>query len=138
MSLFEKWRKLDFNEIFNKAAKSAFNKYKKVTIELNQAQLDKGLNRKGKKLSPYSDKYKKVRQKAGLQTSKKDLKFNGDFRRDFYSIAFDTFVEWGSKHRLADILEGQYPNIYGIPKKDMPEFIEKYLIPEIKIMIKAA
>jgi hypothetical protein len=115
-------------EIF-KWIKEGFSIYKDEAINLNKQQLSAGMDSTSKNLSPYSKPYERVRRKYGRPTSPKDLNLTGGHYKGFYGLALDSYFEQGSKDLKADILEHNYPNIYGIPTEQLDSFLETFIWP---------
>ena len=134
MDWFEEWG--EFSKSLDGKVQNwireAFSIYKDEAITLNKEQLSKGMTSEGVQLSPYSNPYKKVRIKYGRPTSPKDLNLKGGFYKGFYGISLDKYFEQGSKDWKADILEHNYPNIYGIPVDQLDSFLETYIWPHIQ------
>ena len=83
-------------------------KHKDDIIELNQSQLQKGVDSEGQRLKAYSSPYEKVRRKKGLQTANTDLKFEGDFYKYMYVALGKTMGKVGSTDGKEGVLEWRY------------------------------
>jgi hypothetical protein len=134
MEWFEEWGEIanSLDKNLNTWIKEGFSIYKDQAIELNKGQLSEGKDTKGTALSPYSTPYKRKRIKAGLQVSRKDLNFTGEHYKGFYGLALQNYFEMGSKDWKADILEHNYPGIYGIPEADLDDFLDAFIWPHVQ------
>lgn len=124
-------------QVIDNTIKSAVTKYGFVIKNYNIVnQLDeKGEDSKGKKLSNkgYSNPYKRIRIKAGLQVSYVDTHFTGKFHANLQIIAED-----GQFKITSDIDYGEHvikrygKEMLGIQKQYLQDFVDKYLIEELK------
>lgn len=91
--------------------------------ELNQQQLDKGLDSKGKDLGPYKNFNYKGRFRP------KDLLRTGEWRGKFTVTAGKKEAILFSQDRKDDLLTGEYgPDIHGVPRQQYPT-IEEAILP---------
>lgn len=104
------------------------NAHRNDIIELNREQLSRGIKSTGERLSPYrSELYKKKRQRAGLQTKDKDLKFTGTLWGQMYSLAFEKFTEVGSKDKKEIWVEGmEGTEIWGLTDESIDKLLFDY------------
>jgi hypothetical protein len=108
--MLEDWIEEVNNIDLGEVIKESVLQFEDVILQMNKEQLDKGESSEGWHFSPYSAPYAKWRQKRGLQTANKDFKVTGEFRDDFYLLAFNKFYEVGSKNRKAEWLENKWSN----------------------------
>jgi hypothetical protein len=136
----DEWGNINLDNV----AVRAFNKVKEQAADVNRKQLEQGKDVEGSLLPPYSKQYAKKRQKAGLQTAVKDLKFTGKFHKEIYAFAFDNYVEMGSKDPKEAFLytewkKANWGDFFGISDNELTdEFMESFkdaLIEEIKYAI---
>lgn len=98
--MIEDWGKIKVDE--NKVWKDSVEELRKQIILMNQDQLKQGFDAKGMKLPPYSNPYAR---KKGVSRTPKTLNAKGGFYSSFYVLAFDKFIEVGSKDWKAGFLE---------------------------------
>ena len=96
--------KIDPNDIM----RMVLNNHKDDIIDLNQKQLQKGMDSENKRLHPYSSPYAKARSKIGLQTENTDLKFHGDFYKYMYVALEKSGGRVGSTDGKEGVLEWRY------------------------------
>jgi hypothetical protein len=95
-------------------------------IELNQEQLSEGTKSTSKRLSPYSEPYKKFRRKLGLQTANKDLKVTGAFWDAMYANPTKLYTIVGSrdyKEKYLEAMEGS--EIFGLTEESLNDLFFK-------------
>ncbi|MDB0602164.1 hypothetical protein PL373_13600 [Tenacibaculum maritimum] len=128
-------------KVIDETVKNAVTKYGFVIKNYNIVnQLDeKGENSLGKKLDyklpkkGYSNPYKRVRIKAGLQVQYVDTHFTGKFHASIQIVAED-----GQFKITSDIDYGEHvirrygKEMLGIQKQYLQDFVDKYLIEELK------
>lgn len=129
-------------EVIDETIKDAVTKYGFVIKNYNTVkQLDeKGEDSEGNKLvnkktkTPgYTNPYKRLRLKRGLQVSYVDTHFSGEFHASFQIIAED-----GQFRIVSDIDYGEYvvknygEKILGIQRQYLQDFVNTYLIDELK------
>jgi hypothetical protein len=98
-------------------------------------QLDeKGEDSEGKKLSPsYSNPYKKIRIKRGLQVKYVDTHFTGEFHANLEIVAEDGQFKITSTLDYGEHVIRRYGKaMLGIQKRYLEDFTNTYLITELK------
>jgi hypothetical protein len=76
-------------------------------------------------LSPYSPSWRRVRSRAGLQTSVKDLKFTGRFHDEMYVFVSEDIMIYSEDWKAA-ILESAYKDIFGLTKENLDIFLSVF------------
>jgi hypothetical protein len=116
--MIEEWGhiKVDTDKIW----KDSINELKTQIISMNQNQLLAGFDAKGMKLPPYSSPYAR---RKGKPIQPKTLKDKGSFHKGFYALAFDEFVEIGSRDWKESFLESKWGNIHGLTDENLQELI---------------
>lgn len=131
MDLFKEWisavKSVDPFEVLREVLKE----HHADIIELNQLQLDKGIKADGTRLSPYSEPYKKLRRRMGLQAANKDLKFTGDFRDAMYANPTKDYTIIGSRDFKEKFLEKMEGNeIQGLTDESIESLLWDYGVAE--------
>jgi len=121
--MVEDWGQIKIDE--NKVWKDSVNELRQQIILMNQNQLKAGFDAKGMKLPPYSSPYALKKRKP---VQPKTLYDTGAFHKGFYALAFDNFIEIGSKDWKEAILESAYPDLHGLTDENIKEF-QNLLIP---------
>jgi hypothetical protein len=116
------WGNIKIDE--DKVWKDSVNELKTNLILMNQEQLKQGFDSTGTKLPPYSSPYAKKKRKS-LQP--KTLNDTGAFYKGFYVLAFDKFIEMGSKDWKEAILENNWGKIHGLTEENLQEFRTMFL-----------
>jgi hypothetical protein len=91
---------------------------------MNQEQLKKGLDSTGKQLPPYTSPYAR---KKGVSKTPKTLNDKGGFYKGFYVLAFDKFIEMGSRDWKEAILENKWGHIHGLTEENLQEFRDLFI-----------
>jgi len=126
-------QRLDIMKAVNQSFKS--DKVQEEVIKVNQSQLfDKGELATGKKLSKYSEPYKKLRRKNGLRVDIKQHYFSGNMFNDMYAKASGYGLEIGSTASYTKYLEGGGDN-FGVQKSNI-ERVKVAMLPTIQINFK--
>jgi len=104
----------------DKVWKDSVNELKTHLILMNQEQLKQGFDSTGKQLPPYTSPYAR---KKGVPKTPKTLNDKGGFYKDFYVLAFDKFIEMGSRDWKEYILEYHWGDkIHGLTEENLQEF----------------
>lgn len=125
----------------NKVIIETLRSDKKPLLDKNREQLERGVKTDDSAIVPgYSSRYKRARQRKGLQTSKVDLKVSGDLYKglDYYTTnketIFFTRVEYGQY--LANRYAMKPSHIYGVTdenlKKAFDEVYKKIMMQIVK------
>ena len=105
---------------------------------ITNKQLDqKGEDALGNKLKPaYSEGYKRIRVKQGLQTAHVDTHFTGKFHASLYIQTREKeFQVYAMVDYQKNIISRYGINILKVQQDYLNEFVEKYITPELKKMI---
>ena len=123
----DEWGKITINE--GELFQHSMEQVGELLIRLNKEQLSSGIDSKGKRLPGYSRRHTIARRKRGLQTSVKDLNYEGGHYAGFYSRAYSDNVEVGSDDPKSPILESadwSSPYIYGLTDENLEKFISVF------------
>lgn len=120
--MIEDWGKIKVDS--DKVWRDSVNELKEELIRMNQAQLKAGLDSKGNRLSPYTPAYAR---RKGKPLFPKTLDDTGQHYKGMYAIAFDNYIEMGSRNK-GDLMEWAWGEIYGLVDGNLEKF-KSLLIP---------
>lgn len=109
-----------------------------VDFVTNKQMQKKGEDGKGDTIGrgKYSPGYARIRIKRGLQVNHIDLRFSGKFHADIEVITEGDQFKINSKVVYADDLVKRYGiDILNVQQQYLEEFVNNYLIPQIKRMM---
>lgn len=133
----DEWGKIKINEdeLFIASADKASG----IIVRLNKEQLRSGIDSIGRRLPSYSPRHIRARKKKGLQTSVKDLNFDGGHYAGLYSKADTKGIDIASNDWKSSLLESDWGEIYGLTEENLDIFIKEFgiiFLDELKIRIR--
>lgn len=118
------------------------NTIRKFDFVLLDYQTNKQMNTKrenswGRQIGIYkNERYKRYRISKGLQVDSVDLRLTGKFQSTLEIITEENLFRIRANVDYADDLYEMYgPYILGLQEKYLSEFVNNYLIPEIRKMV---
>jgi hypothetical protein len=114
---------------------------KKFDFVLLDYQTNKQMNIKGEtstgaQIGVYRERYKRYRISKGLQVDHVDLRLTGKFQSTLEIVTESDQFKIVAHVDYADKLAKQFgPEILGLQEKYLSEFVNNYLVPEIRKMI---
>lgn len=108
-------------------------RHEAVALDYNLSQLQAGEDIHGKELEPeYSERTIRVKEAKGQPTDRVTLFDEGDFYRGFLLEADEFPVFFNSDDLKSGMLAERYGDIFGLNEKNLDEFRDIYLVPDIK------
>ena len=141
MGVFDKEIRLfrDIHEEVHQVIIDSIRKYDFVLLDFqtNKQMNVKGQTSTGKQIGMYQrERYKRYRISKGLQVDHVDLKLTGKFQSTLELITEnDQFVIKAHVDYADDLVEHYGPEILGIQRTYLEQFVNNYLIAEIRKMV---
>lgn len=117
---------------------STIRKFDFVLLDYNtNKQMNiKGEDSKGSQIGEYSGGYKRIRVKRGLQVDHVDLNFTGKFQAELHIVTENNQFKIESNVTYAeDIVKRYGKQVLGIQQRNLEEFVNNYILPNLKRMI---
>jgi hypothetical protein len=116
---------------------NTIKKYELILTEYNTDSNLKGEDSTGTQIGKYSGIYKRIRISKGKQVDHVDLNMTGKFHASLDVQVLNDSFKIVSKVSYADDIVKRYGNrVLGIQQKDLEDFVNYYIISELKKMVK--
>lgn len=140
MSIFQKEINLlrSIEEEIHNTIIDCINKYDFVLLDFqtNKQMNIKGETSKNDQIGVYRERYKRYRISKGLQVNHVDLRLTGKFQSTLEVLTENDQFRIVAHVDYADKLVKQFgPDILGLQEQYLKEFVNNYLIPEIRKMV---